>query len=274
MSKVPYFLPISGELPATNKTWNAERCPEGNETQWCYGMEVSYNLCKWTGFRSIKLFADPPRYLAVHATLGSSCLLVLVLLWLRKTTIDQAKWVFFVATSVLWLHVLPYLHGVPGRQSGPVDPPFTPSGFGNILVKMLCVHLAGLACLAYSQFGSSDKGTAHNVLTAGYVLCAMTPSLAASMEFRVIFERFYNGVQWEPAESNSNTPLQWSGQEETDPYTNLGSPHLGTAAVVIIVVCVVAATVRQCLNPPNLDIPADGSEVTTELNAKAVQSSS
>lgn len=242
MSKVPYYLI---EVPATNATWDAERCDVENPEIWCRGLEVSVNLVNWFGFRSVKLFGDPYNFFAPHTTLGAATLLILIPVWLKKVSLKSASMPWFIMTSLIWIHAFPMRHGLPARNAGEIHPPSSPCCLGNLLNVGTIVHCLGL-CVFASTYYIEDKLTSHRVLIGSFVM-AGTPYVAAAMEFRGIFTAIFTGTTG--ASQEGDMPLWWSGDAKMDPYSQWASPAVGIAATVIIFVGATVAFVMAVRRP-------------------------
>lgn len=116
LTKVPYVLPIFGDIPFTNATYHYVRCrserPPPSRT--CTGLEFNPNLHGWFGYRSYKIFVDPVLFLGPHIILGSTYLLVLALVFLKRTTMERAALPFVGLTAAILLHTLPVADDFPG----------------------------------------------------------------------------------------------------------------------------------------------------------------
>jgi len=96
LSKLPWYL---GVLPIPS-----------------YGLEVSMPFHSLMGYRGFKLWSHPVLFLAPHAIMGSS-LLILYGLYLRGSNIVVGTY-FYALAVVFCLHVIPERAGIPNRSKG------------------------------------------------------------------------------------------------------------------------------------------------------------
>jgi hypothetical protein len=81
-----------------------------------YGLETSIPLHPLIGYRSLKLWSHPVLFLAPHAIMGSS-LLIMYAMHLRKKEVADSSY-FFALALVFALHVIPERAGIPTRVTG------------------------------------------------------------------------------------------------------------------------------------------------------------
>lgn len=229
LAKVPYYMV---NLPATNVTWDAQRCDVESPEHWCRGMEVTVHFGHWFGYRSVKVFADPTRFLSIHTVMGSFTLLIMFLVLVGKVTMVEGAPAWQASTTVLWLHLLPYFHGIPARKASILDPPESRTGLANLMAVAIWIHAIGVCVFLASRF-LSDEPYARSMLILSYLL-TIFPYGAAALEFRGIITNFLTGVWSTPPEGDK--PLWWSGDPVMDPYSQILSPAVGIVVSFLIAI--------------------------------------
>lgn len=166
--------------------WNLTKLPflmafgnDGNSTYNDHGIELSINLGHWIkGFRSSKMRTPPCNFLLVHAALGITVVIMMVLTLIRKAWRKKYCKPFFIFA------ILEGIHAIPASLVN--DAGLTP------LFLFACALLIGSGVwgLKTNQEYDHDPSKAEKNLLIQYSIVAGVNSAAAFLETPKIIEAF------------------------------------------------------------------------------------